>query len=173
MSKEAKEFYVMVNGEKVIVSEEVYRAYVRPIRAEQKRNNRMWRCKMVKERNGKTRFIRCKQDCSQCQYALSGFNANGNSLSLNHLQEKGFEIIDDSIDIEEDYIKKEKALEDKKNLEEALSHLTERQRDLVRMVYFDGKSQKEIAQFFGVSKTAINNALKRIYDSLKKFLEKN
>ena len=38
--KEAKKFYLFVKGKKVEVSEEIYRAYVRPISAEQKRRYR-------------------------------------------------------------------------------------------------------------------------------------
>ena len=37
---EKKEFYIIIKGEKVTVSEEVYRAYVRPIRAEQRRTKK-------------------------------------------------------------------------------------------------------------------------------------
>ena len=36
--KENKEFYVMVQGKKVFVSEEVYRAYVRPRRQKIRKN---------------------------------------------------------------------------------------------------------------------------------------
>lgn len=40
---ENKEFYLVIKGEKVIVSEEVYRAYKSSDRAERKRKQRMWR----------------------------------------------------------------------------------------------------------------------------------
>lgn len=173
MSEETKEFYVMVNGQKVMVSEEVYRVYVRPIRAEQKRADRSWRCKISKEMNGKIRFIRCRQDCSKCQYALSGNNATGNLLSLNQLQEMGIEATDNSIDVEENYIQKETVLEDKERVQKTISRLTKRQQQLVRWIYFEEKSQSEVAENLGVGKTAINNAMKRIYSSLKKYLEKN
>lgn len=39
-----KEFYVVINGEKIFVTEEVYRAYVRPVRNEQRNENRRSRC---------------------------------------------------------------------------------------------------------------------------------
>lgn len=39
---EAKQFYLFVKGKKVEVSEEIYRAYVRPISAEQKRRYRAY-----------------------------------------------------------------------------------------------------------------------------------
>ena len=39
--QENKEFYVVIKGEKVVVTEEVYRAYVQPIRKEQRRKSRI------------------------------------------------------------------------------------------------------------------------------------
>ena len=42
---ENKEFYLVIKGEKIIVSEEVYRAYKSSDRAERKRKQRMWRCR--------------------------------------------------------------------------------------------------------------------------------
>ena len=44
---ENKEFYLVIKGEKVIVSEEVYRAYKSSDRAERKRKQRMWRCRII------------------------------------------------------------------------------------------------------------------------------
>ena len=44
---ENKEFYVIIQGKKVFVSEEVYREYVRPIRAIQRQQRRAWECRIV------------------------------------------------------------------------------------------------------------------------------
>lgn len=44
---ENKEFYLVIKGEKIIVSEEVYRAYKSSERAERKRKQRMWRCRIA------------------------------------------------------------------------------------------------------------------------------
>lgn len=38
-TKEQKQFYIIVNGQRVEVTEEVYRAYVRPVRAQQRTEN--------------------------------------------------------------------------------------------------------------------------------------
>ena len=43
-TKEQKQFYVIVNGQRVEVTEEVYRAYVRPVRTQQRAERRNWRC---------------------------------------------------------------------------------------------------------------------------------
>ncbi|WP_051221168.1 RNA polymerase sigma factor [Eremococcus coleocola] len=53
-------------------------------------------------------------------------------------------------------------------LNEALETLDENQRELIEKVFFEGVSQADIAREEGVSKTAIHNRLKRIYEKLKK-----
>ena len=42
-----KEFYITIQGKKVVVTEEVYRAYMRPIRTEQRRQRIAWECRVV------------------------------------------------------------------------------------------------------------------------------
>lgn len=84
---ENKQYYINVYykvggttiNERVPVTEEVYRAYKRPLWAEDKRQERASRCQISKE-NGKTK--RCDGDCSQCEYFRSGAD-----LSLEKLEE--------------------------------------------------------------------------------------
>lgn len=47
-----KKYIIKVRGEEVEVSEEVYRAYIRPIRAEQRRKRREWKCNRISENGG-------------------------------------------------------------------------------------------------------------------------
>ena len=77
--REQKEFYLMVKGQKVIVSEEIYRAYVQPVRAEQQQRKREKRCILEKVVNGKKILFRCKGKCSICEKFLEG-NKNINRL---------------------------------------------------------------------------------------------
>ena len=65
---EKKEFYIIIKGEKVTVSEEVYRAYIRPLRAERLRKLRAWKCQ-VKGKKGN--LVRCQEDCSKCSYDVN------------------------------------------------------------------------------------------------------
>lgn len=58
-------------------------------------------------------------------------------------------------------------------IKEAIKKLTPRQQEMVKLLYWEGKSQKDLCEIYGVSKQAINNALDRIYKTLKKFLKKN
>ena len=55
----------------------------------------------------------------------------------------------------------------------AIGQLTERQKEMVKMVYFEGKTQEEVAAYYGVGKQAVSNAMQRIYAALKRNLEKN
>lgn len=164
-----KEFYLMVNGQKVSVSEEVYRAYVRPIRAEQRAKRRGWKCRLIGE-NGQ--FKRCREDCSNCAYALSGGKTTGNVTSLDKLIVKGFDREDPSQDIEQMYIEQEEVQERNQKLYAAIKQLKPRQQEMVRMIYFEGMSQDEVARCFGIAKQSVSDAMRRIYASLKKFLEK-
>ena len=54
----------------------------------------------------------------------------------------------------------------------ALKQLNERQQEMVQMVYFEDKTQDEVAEHYGISKQAVSNAMQRIYATLKKILEK-
>lgn len=58
-------------------------------------------------------------------------------------------------------------------IKEAIKKLTPRQQEMVRLLYWEGKSQKDLCEIYGVSKQAISNALDRIHNTLKKILKKN
>ncbi len=162
MENKDKRFYLKVQGKEVEVSEEVYRAYIRPIRAEQRRKRREWKCQ-VKGKKGN--LVRCKKDCRECQYALSGHNALGNKLSLDRMKDEGVDIEDRQQDVEQNYIDEE----EKRELYAAIATLTPQQKRLVKLIYFDGKTQEEVAALFGVSHQAISKAIKKIVEKLKNF----
>lgn len=166
MENKNKEFYLMVNGQKVIVSEAVYRAYIQPVRAERRRKQRAFRCK-VRGKNGK--LVRCQKDCRECPYALSGHNALGNNLSLDRMKDEGVEVEDCNLDVEQSYIEKE----EKQELHAAIKQLNPRQQQIVQLIYFEGKSQEEVRKLLGIAKSSMGEAMQRIHDSLKRFLEKN
>ena len=49
MEKKGKKYTLKVNGKEVEVSEEIYRAYIRPVQAEQRQKRRDWKCKLIKD----------------------------------------------------------------------------------------------------------------------------
>ncbi len=93
--------------------------------------------------------------------------------SLEEMQRKGFDIVDDSANPEEQMIENERKAELRKRMQLVLQQLNLRQQEMVQMVFYDGRSQDEVAKHFGISKQAVSNAMKRIYAALKKILEKN
>lgn len=50
-----------------------------------------------------------------------------------------------------------------------INKLNPRQKEIIKLIYFEGKTQEEVARIFNVSKSAINQSLKRIYKKIKKF----
>ena len=168
-TKEQKKFYVTVNGQKVEVSEEVYRAYVRPVRAQQRTEKRNRRCKVKGARLG---LVRCKGNCSECEYAKSGKTFGGVEQSLESLFEAGFEVASE-LDLEADLLAAEERNEQMEKLHSAIACLTERQQYLIREIYFNGRTQGEIVAETGAAKQAVSNAVRRALASLKKILKEN
>lgn len=169
MENKDKTRTLKIRGQKVEVSEEVYRAYIRPIRAEQRRKRREWKCRMLSESG--SYYVRCTKKCETCPYYLAGNSALGNVTSLDRLVDCEVEIEDKQSDIETNYIERETMQEEYMNLYAAITTLTQRQQEMVRMIYFEGKSQEEVSTIFGVTKSAISHAMERIYDSLRKQLQ--
>lgn len=95
--------------------------------------------------------------------------------SLDYMSEiGGFEIFDETQQTPEEKLIKEESLNEIKiQVHKAMDMLTPRQKEMVKMVYFDEKTQDEVALHFGISKQAVSNAMKRIYDSMRKFLQKS
>ena len=86
--------------------------------------------------------------------------------SLERSMASGFDIIDESTDIEEATLRKI----DEERLRQALQMLEPQQKWLLEQIFVKGKSKVEIARELGVWKTAISNRLQKIYRRIKKFL---
>ena len=174
MEKKGKKYTLKIKGKEVEVNEEIYRAYIRPVQAEQRQKRRVWKCKLISgvSESGKRHYVRCNKRCDSCPYYLSGQNALGNTFSLDKIIDEGVELRAFAKDVESDYIEEETTREEKFHLHKAIRQLTPRQQEMVKLVYFEGKTQEEVAEHYGVTKQAISNAMQRIYSSLKKFMEK-
>ena len=55
--KSSKEYYLTIDGQKIPVTEDVYRAYKQPVWAERKRQERDKRCLVSKGGNGACRQL--------------------------------------------------------------------------------------------------------------------
>lgn len=88
--------------------------------------------------------------------------------SIEAMNEFGAEIADECADVEAAMEVKEKAAD----VMDAVSKLTAKQHELVRLVYFEEAQLSEIADREGVSVSAISQRLATIHKKLKKLLEK-
>ena len=57
-------------------------------------------------------------------------------------------------------------------LHKAIRQLTPRQQEVVKMIYFEGKTQEDVRKRFGIAKSSMSEVIDRIHASLKKILEK-
>lgn len=87
-------------------------------------------------------------------------------------EETGFEPADDTPSPEEQFIESERQAEIKKQVHKAIRQLNPRQQAMVQMIFFEEKSQDDVAAYFGISKSAVSHATERIFATLKKHLEK-
>lgn len=168
-TKEQQRYYLIVKGQKVEVSEEVYRAYVRPISAEKRKNLRNSRCLVKGERFG---LVRCKEDCQKCPFYCAGNKLMGGILSLDSLVDAGYEQSSD-VDLEDDVISDEEHNARLGTLHEAIAQLNERQKYLIEEIYFKERTCEDIAAELGVDGSAVRHALKRIRASIRKFFREN
>lgn len=143
-------YYIELNGQKIEVTEEVYRAYKRPAWAEGKRREREKRCFDEKG-------CRCLKDCSACPRQRTG-----TVLSLEGLfEDHGYQIAD-PVDIEE-------LITDQLLLEELFAALEELDPDNRRIMelFSRGQSEREIAADIGLSQKAVNKRKAKLLKELR------
>ncbi|KAB2953744.1 sigma-70 family RNA polymerase sigma factor [Heliorestis acidaminivorans] len=148
-----KEYFLTIDGQEIPVTEEVYRAYKRPVWTERKRKEREKRCRDEKGN-------RCTKDCSKCDR-----DRTGSVLSLDKFIEDGFEVTD-SIDVAE-------LIADKLLFEElatALNELDPKNRRIAEL-YGEGLSEREIAAKVGLSQKGVNKRKPKIFDQLRQQLK--
>lgn len=98
--------------------------------------------------------------------------ARARCLSLDYMFEsEGFELADNSPSGEEKYIEQEEKEAFKAQIHKAIALLTPRQKEIIVKVFFEEKSQAEVARELGVSEAIISKTMKRALSNLKKYLE--
>jgi DNA-directed RNA polymerase specialized sigma24 family protein len=150
--------YIKIDGKKIYVTEEVYRAYKRPAWAEHKRKEREKRCIIS---DGKGRTKRCTEDCSKCDKQRIG-----GSLSLERFKEEGFEVTD-PVDIAE-------FVADKLLLEElyaALKELDSEELLLIEALYYDDRTSRDYGAEIGRSHQTVNIRRKNALEKLRVLME--
>lgn len=149
---ENRQRYIFIDNEPIPVTEEVYRAYMRPVWAEQKRQERAKRCRI----DG----VRCAGDCSQCPHMRTG-----TAVSLERLDEVNHTPMDLSADVQE-------IVEGRLLLEELFRRLEELDPDgqLLCRLLMDGKSERQIAGKLGISQVAVNKRKQKVFALLREAL---
>ena len=145
--------FIEIDGQQIPVTEDVYRAYKRPLWSEHKRREREKRCRNV---NGN----RCTDDCSQCEKQRTG-----SVLSLEKLTEDGFDI-PDPLDLTQ-------MIEDSEMLEKlhsVLGELDSRDRQIIDC-FCEGVSERDIAVLVGLSQKGVNKRKARLFAHLQQRLK--
>jgi RNA polymerase sigma factor (sigma-70 family) len=153
-SQEYPQRYIQIEGEEVAVTEEVYRAYKRPLWAEHKRREREKRCR---DENGN----RCTKDCRLCTKP----NRNGSVLSLDQFSEDGFEPASS-----EDAFRRIEEGELQEALHTALAKLEPKDRKIAEL-FSIGLSERAIADQVGLSQRGVNKRKNRIFAQLREHLK--
>ena len=144
----------------VDASEEEYKAYMAPIWAEFKREDRDGRC-MVKGKNG--RLIRCPESnrCEECKHFSEVSHERNKPASLSVLMDEGAEPAAEGA-FEDDVIY-ETILED---LIAMLSEIKPKYGRIFRLLY-DGATQQEMADELGIKQRTVSDDIKKIRSLVK------
>jgi len=145
------QFYILIDGEQIFVTEEVYRAYKRPLWREKKEKERRKRCR---DENGN----RCTKNCNDCLKSR-----NGSDLSLEKLSDIGLDVAD-PVDYAE-------FVADELLLEQLLGVLNDEEIALIDALFYKERTEQDYAVEVGVSQQAIGKRKKKIIDKLRKQAE--
>ena len=139
----------------VDATEEEYKAYMEPVWAEQKREDRGGRCR-IKGKNGK--LIRCPESkkCEECPYFSEASRERNKPASLSVLMEEGAEPVTE--DTFEDDVIYEMLLEE---LIKMLTEIKPKYGRIFRMLY-DGEKQQAIADELGIKQRTVSDDIKKI-----------
>lgn len=96
---------------------------------------------------------------------MSDYAYHRHTVSFEQAREKGFDLIA-PIDLLEDTIKAEET----ERIRKAIKGLEPQQQWLVEQIYFEGRTQSDVAKELGVDHTAIRNRLRKIMVKTKKVL---
>ena len=156
-----KEYYLIIDGEKIVVTEEVYHAYRQPQWREKKRKQNVWRC-----RDGKG--VRCKGDCSRCDISRFGTGASGSDISLERFIDEDGGDVRSETDIEATVIRNGQL----KELAKAIEMLDKDEQKVLTLIA-SGRKKKDCAEELGISPRMFRHREERIYEKLRANLKKN
>lgn len=158
MSNENKKYFIPTNGKLVEVSEELYRAYYRPI----------WNIRYHARKNGeccctKAQLRKCDGDCIGCEFYISSKKVSTETVigGENYELTLGDTLVDKSPTIEEIIIQKE--LLDV--LYEELSRLDPEGKRICELMMHH--SERESAEIMGMARSTFKRHWAKIRDELQ------
>lgn len=163
--------FIEIDGEKVAVSEEVYKAYMQPVWREQKRIQRAYEDLNKMDDDSFAGSGKILKQSSAGNGTGSHHLKMGLPLSLNQAkEEQGFEAVSDT-NVEEEAAYKI-LLDELLNI---LDELNDKDSKTMKLVLIDGLTEREVAEEIGVSRKTINNRKKKylpmIQDKLKDWIK--
>ena len=84
---------------------------------------------------------------------------------------EGNELADETTNAEEEIIEQETIAERNKRLYAAIRTLSSRQQEIIRKVYFEEKSQREVAEEIGITEGTLSLTLERAISNLRKIIK--
>ena len=153
----SKQYYLMIEGKRVEVTEEVYRAYKQPLWREARNRRNRFRC-----RDGKGK--RCTRSCLECERYLIGIGAQGFDLSIDDMRVDEMEDRNLVVDELDEILELDRA----RKIRIAINEMDDSSKRIIIMLT-EGYKQKEIAKDLGISPSALNQRLTVIRKRLKKF----
>lgn len=132
-----KEYYLYVNGQKVKVSEQIYKVY--------------WR---EKEREKYLRQV----DRKNHLLFFSSLDHDGHFVD---------NIVDESVDVEK-IVETQMMIETLRN---AISKLSDEERDIIERLYFNDETLRSVAKLKSITHPALIKRRNKILEKLKKFIE--
>ena len=148
----SKQRFIIIDGESIPVTEEVYLAYKRPLWAESKRREREKRCH---DESGS----RCMGDCRLCDD-----QRDGGYLSYEKCLEDGHEFVD-LFNLSE-YVE-DKML--KEALRAAVASLPTNEQQIIEIA-FDGKPEREAATVLGIHRNTFVYRRDKVVEKLRKMM---
>ena len=146
-----QQFFISINGQRVEVTREVYLVYYRSKRRERYYEHDIKIERAIYDEHGDiVDYTPAKED------------------SLDRLMEAGEDFPDEADSVEDTAIRNVMAAD----LHKALDELPEPDRKLIDVLFFQGMTERQAAEIFGLSQKGINKRKAKILAKLKDFFEK-
>ena len=107
-------------------------------------------------------------------YLLEEYKASRRARQEEFWNQSLEEDMENGVDYEDKHSYEDYSFDDMedKHLQAAFKLLTPRQQEILRLIYIEGRTQKEIAELFGIDKRSVSDAIKRIYASIQRNYKK-